>query len=292
MSFGKDTNTKAGNSTGQDTTSGTTSFDQSPTNPDWVTNLVSGQAGSVDALSATNPQSYIAGPTPLLTTAANAAGDLTSSPWNYDAAADLTRGVANDKAPSIAANMSQFQDPYLKSVVGATSAALDHSDGLARAQDDLSLAGSGAFGGSGAALTKAATEGELSRARAQSIGGLESAGYSTALGGATAQAQLQQQQQQQKLASAAQLANLSSQSAADNRANIATQDTAAQPIQSINQATAQAPIDFQTAINQLLAALPLSLFQGQSGTEDQNNVENQTGTTSGGGSTTTFGFGK
>lgn len=292
MSFGKNTNKQSGTSNGQDTTSGTTNFNQTstPTNPDWVSNLAQNLGGTVNTLAATDPTSYIAGPSALQNTAATNATNLTSSPWNYDAAADVTRGVAGAATPSISGDIQQFMDPALNDVVNSTLADYDHSAGLTNAQDDLNLAGSGAFGGSGAALTKAATAGELARGRATTESTLRSNAFTQALGGATSQAQLQQQQQQQKLAAAAQLAGLSSESAADNRANIATQDSAAAPVQAIAQAQAQAPLDLQAFLSQLFAGTMPQLFQGQTqnGTQVQDGTENQVGNTTG--NSTGFGF--
>jgi hypothetical protein len=296
MSFGKNKSNSKGSqtssSTGQDTMSGTTNFNQSltPTNPDWVSSLAQNLGGSVSTLAGTNPTSYIAGPTPLLQTAANSAGDLNGTPWAYNGASDVTRGVATSANPNIASNIAQFENPYTQNVVNSTLADFDHQAGLTRAQQALDLAGSGAFGGSGAALTQAATEDNLARARASTDAGIRSQGFNTALQGATNQSQLQQQQDALRLQAANQLANIGSEYGANQRANIATQDAAAQPIQAINQATAQSPIDFQSALSQLFSGTMPQLFQGQNqaGTQVQNSTEDQTGTSKG--NTTGFGF--
>jgi hypothetical protein len=286
MSFGKTKTNQSGTSAGQDTTSGTTNFNQStaPTNPDWVSNLAQSLGGNVSSLAANgNPQQYIAAPTPLLTTAANSAGDLNGTPWSYSAANDVASGVANAKAPSIAGNIPALMSPHTDSVVNSTLADFDHNAGLTRAQQSLNLTKSGAFGGSGAALTQAATEDNLARARATTDSGLRQAGYTQALGAATSQAQLQQQQQAQRLAASQAITSNANSYGANQRANISTQDAAAQPIQQIQQAGAQAPLDFQTMLTQMFSGLPLSLFQGQTqdGTQVQNGTENQTGSTTG-----------
>lgn len=286
--FGSKSNSNT-KSSGTDNFNDNTNFNTTPTNPQWVTDAAKGIYGGGQTLAKADPASYVAGPNDLLTQAGAGASSLTSSPWNYDAAADLTRGVANTGAPDISSMIGKFMSPYLSSVVDATGADLDHQAGLTRAQDDLTLAGSGAFGGSGAALTKAATEGELARTRATTLSGLRNQGYAEALAGATSQAGLQQQQQQQKLASAAQLAGISSQSAADNRANVAAQDAAAAPLQAIAQSKATAPLDLQTWLASIFAGSQPGLFQGQTGTEDQTGTEVQTG--KGNTSGTTFGFG-
>lgn len=289
--FGKNKSDTTGSYNGVDNTASNTNFATTATNPQWVTDLAKNLGAGVTSLAGTNPQSYIAGPTPLLQTAANSAGDLNGTPWAYSQSHDAAKSVAGATAPSISAGMSQFLDPYLANVVGSTSADLAHSEGLTRAQDDLNLARSGAFGGSGAALTKAATEDALSRARATTIGGLESQGYNTALTGATSQAGVDQQQQALKLAAASQLANTADQYGATQRANIATQDAAAQPIQAIDQSRAQAPLDFQSILSQLFAGTLPQLFQGQTGTEAQTGTETQSGTNKGNTSGSGFGLG-
>lgn len=289
--FGKNKQDSNGSYTGVDNTTSNTNFNTSPTNPQYVTDLGKLFGGNVASLAQTNPQSYIAGPTPLLQTAANSAGDLNGTPWAYDQSHDAAKSVAGATAPNIAAGMPSFLDPYLASVVGATSADLAHSEGLTRAQDDLNLASSGAFGGSGAALTKAATEDALSRARATTIGGLESQGYNTALQGATSQAGVDQQQQALKLAAASQLANTADQYGNNQRQNIATQTATATPIQAIQQSQAQAPLDFQAILEQLFAGGMPQLFQGQTGTEDQTGTDISSGTQKGKLTGNTFGLG-
>lgn len=291
MSFGKNNSSKSGTSSGTANTTQNTNFTQTPTNPDWVTNLAQSLGAGVSSLQGTNPQSYIAGPTPLLTTAANSAGDLTGDPYAYAGASDVTRGVANSKAPDIAGNIDQFMNPALNDVVNSTLADYDHQAGLTTAQDDLNLAGSGAFGGSGAALTKAATAGELARGRATTEGNLRSNAFTQALGGATNQAGLTEQNQGLRLAAGGQLATIADQAQAAQRANIAAQDAAAQPIQQIAQAQAQAPLTFQQMLDQLFAGTNPSLFTGQTGTQDQTGVQTQTGNTTGNSSGITFGFG-
>src|SRR5204863_7838261 len=116
---------------------------------------------------------------PLQTRAGESAAGLTGTPWNYDAAADLTRGAANTTwlDPYMSADtpfasggkaydyIDRYQNPFLHEVVDTSAADLDARAGQVRAQQSLDLAGSGAFGGSGAALTQSMSEGESARAR-------------------------------------------------------------------------------------------------------------------------------
>ncbi len=259
-----------------------TSSTTTPNVPQWASDLTQNVAGRVGGLLNYDPQSLVAPANGLQTLAGANAANLSGSPWNFDASADLTRGVANADTPNIAGNINRFMNPYLHDVVDATSADLDASDGRVRAQQALDLAGSGAFGGSGAALTQSATEGELARARATSLGTLRSQGYAQALSGATAQAQLQQQQENQRLAAANQLAGLSSAYDANQRANIAAQTATGDDLRNVDQQQLQAPVTSAQQIVAALNGLPINLFTGSTTNGTQNTVSNQTTKTGGG----------
>lgn len=249
------------NSSGSSNT--TTSSTTTPNVPDWASSLTRNVAGRVGGLLDNTPQSLVAPANYLQNLAGANATNLSGTPWDYDAAAQLTGAVANSDTPSIAANLGQFMNPYLKGVVGATSMDLDANDGRVRAQQALDLARSGAFGGSGAALTQSATEGELTRARATTLGALRSQGYAQALSGAASQAQLQQQQQAQRLAAAGQLAAIAGGFGANQRANIATQTATGDDLRNITQQQDQAPVTSTAQIVAMLNGLPINLFTGQ-----------------------------
>ncbi|THD80639.1 MAG: hypothetical protein E7812_07875 [Phenylobacterium sp.] len=276
-----------------------------PTAPAWASDLTQNIAGQVGNLTQLNPQSLVAAAQPLQWQAAAGATNLSGDPWNFDTAANITRQAAdtswtqpylNASAPSASGGQASqwvgnYMDPYLQQVVGATSADLDASDGRVRAQQALDLAGSGAFGGSGAALTQSMTEGELARARATSIGQLESQGYQSAVNAAAgdadratqaqvanAQMQLQSQQQkaqlqlqaqQQQLQAANGLVGLSTAYDANQRADIGTQQQVGDDLRNINQQQLQAPVTSTQQIVAMLSGLPIQLFTGQqqSGTQ-------------------------
>jgi len=263
---GSKTNTSGSSNT---TTSSTTT----PVVPDWASSLTQNVSGRVGSLLDNNPQSLVAPPDPLQNLAAGNATNLSGTPWDYDAAEQLSGAVANTDTPNIADYIGRFMDPYLKNVVNATSADLDANDGRVRAQQALDLAGSGAFGGSGAALTQSATEGELARARATTLGTLRSQGYAQALGGATSQAQLQQQQENQRLAAAQQMANIAGQYGANQRANIATQTATGDDLRNVAQQQAQAPVTSTAQIVAMLSGLPINLFTGQTSDGTSNTMQ-------------------
>jgi hypothetical protein len=261
---------KSNSSSSSNTTTNSTT---TPIVPDWASSLTQNVANQVGGLVGSDPQSLVAPANPLQYQAAANATNLSGTPWDYDAAEQLTGAVANTDTPNIASNINQFMNPYLKNVVGATTADLDANDAKVRAQQALDLAGSGAFGGSGAALTQSATEGELERARATTLGNLMSQGYSQALGGATSQAQLQQQQENQRLAAAAQLANVASQYGANQRANIASQTAAGDDLRNISQQQDQAPVTSTAQIVAMLSGLPINLFTGQTSSGTSNTAQ-------------------
>jgi hypothetical protein len=180
----------------------TTNSTTTPVVPDWATGLTKNVAGRVGGLLDVDPQSLVAPADPLQSQAAAGAANLSGTPWNYLGAEDLARGAAKvswldpymqgdtpfasgGKAHNYVGN---YLNPYLDEVVKATSADLDAHEGQVRAQQDLDLARSGALGGSGAAITKALTEGELHRARGDTLGGLRLHAYDAALGAAAGDA--------------------------------------------------------------------------------------------------------
>ena len=71
-------------------------------------------------------------------------------------------------------------NPYLSGVVDTTAADLDVNDGRVRAQQSAQIALNKGFGGSRMGLREAQTEGELSRARGNTLGGLRMGAYDRA----------------------------------------------------------------------------------------------------------------
>jgi hypothetical protein len=280
-----------------------------PILPSWATGVTQTAAGRVGDLFRLDPQSLIPGAHPLQQQAAEGAQALSGAPWNYEGALDLTRGAARTNwldgymasDPLYASGgkaydyVDRYMNPYLHDVVDSTSADLDAHEGQVRAQQALDLAGAGAFGGSGAALTQSMTEGELSRARATTLSGLRSHAYDTALGAAAGDAEratqariansqtfLQDRQQKvnfglegqrQQLAAAAQAAALSSQFADTQRQNLAAQAQLGDALRTVDQEQRQAPITTASQIVAMLQGLPLNLFRG----EDTSGTEHKTG---------------
>lgn len=249
--------------TSQNTTS---SLSTTPTNPAWVDQGLAGVGSQINNLSNMDPYSLIAGPDPLQTTAANSAGDLTGTPWNYAGATDVARGVANSQAPDIAALMSKFQNPYTDQVVNTSLADFDQNAGVTQAQNKLALAGDSTFGGSGGAIQTSMSNDALTRARATLDAQLRDQGYQTSLTGATAQGGLDSANQSQRLAAANSISNISDAQAATQRANIASQASLGDMLRQITQAKQQAPLTLAGAQAGLYGALPLNLLHGTDAT--------------------------
>ncbi len=284
-----------------ETTNTNSSFNKTttPIVPEWATGLTQGVAGRVGSLLDLDPYSLVAPASGLQNQAGVGAAALGGSPWNFDAAADLTRGAANTSwldgymqmdAPFASGGkahdyVGNYLNPYLHDVVDSTSADLSAHEGQVRAQQALDLAGAGAFGGSGAALTQSMTEGELARARAASLGGLRSHAYDAALGAASgdaeratqarianAQTALQDrsqkvgfgfQGQQQQLQAGNQLAGLSDAYDANLRGNIGAQVRLGETFRDIDQQQRQAPVATAQQVVAMLSGLPINLFVGQ-----------------------------
>ncbi|HET6970823.1 MAG TPA: hypothetical protein VFH92_06850 [Phenylobacterium sp.] len=299
------------------TTSATGTFNNTttPIVPEWASSLTQGVAGRVGGLLNQDPYAQVAPLHPLQQRAADQAGGLGNVAFNYDAAADLTRGASNTSwlqpymnsdtpfaSGGKASNyVGQYLNPYLNQVVDSTAADMDAQAGQVRAQQSLDLARSGAFGGSGAALTQSMTEGELARARGSTLGGLRSHAYDTALTAAggdadratqarinNAQLALQDrgqkvgfgfQGQQQQLQSANQLAQLSNAMEANTRADIATQAGVGGTLRDVNQQSLQAPATSTQQLVAMLSGLPIGLFVGQNqqGTSTENSTTKSVG---------------
>ncbi len=151
------------------TTDTTNSFTNTTTRnvPQWGSDLVEKGAARVGELFNLDPGGQVAPTNALLTGAAGSAAGLSGSgvadtSWLNPYMAADTPFASGGKAYDY---VGRYLNPYLSEVVDASAADMDAQAGTVRAQQALDLAGSGAFGGSGAALTQSMTEGELARAR-------------------------------------------------------------------------------------------------------------------------------
>jgi len=161
-----------------------------PNNPTWVTEGLGAVGGGLQKLMGMDPKSFVAGPSALQTKSYQDAGNLSLSPMygqagsifndvagagantydakGYDAQGyDATDATAQGyTASSLLDGLDRYMSPYTGQVVDAALADYDYGAGQTRATQALDEARSGAFGGSGAAITRALTEGDLARGRA------------------------------------------------------------------------------------------------------------------------------
>ncbi|MGA0604939.1 hypothetical protein ACO2Q0_02980 [Phenylobacterium sp. VNQ135] len=258
-----------------------------------------------------DPVNMVAPAHGLQSQAANAVQSLGGQPWNYEGAVEATRGVASSswldnymQAPatsvrgeSLLDNLQAYMSPYTKNVVDSALADFDYSAGQTRAQQDLDLAGSGAFGGSGAALTKSMTEDALARGRANTSATLLDQAFTRGASlssedanrrqqAASLNAQLTQQDwnqrvgqymagQDQRLRAAQQLASLGNDNEANQRANIAAQAGLGETLRGIDQEQRLAPVTSTQQLVAMLGGLPLGLFAGEQTNEAEHSASTQ-----------------
>lgn len=288
----KQTSTGTTNVTGTRATSGT----RQSTTADWIKKLAEGFGGEVGDLGSFNPNSLVPGASPLQEKGFGDVAGLGGLAETYRGALDMTAAAGHGAAPRTefvksAPLMSQFSDPFQNDVINSWTTDFDTDAGRTRAAQDLELAGSGAFGGSGAALTKSMTEGELARARSGGIAGLRSQGFNTALDAAMAEANRKQgandlnanlysQQRDRTLNAARSLADIAGMYGGERRADAATTLAAGEAQRGIAADQANVVPDWLARRLELLNGIPLDLFGGETydETADTSGTTNTTST--------------
>ena len=271
------------------TTSNNKNFTNTTTRnvPQWGSDLVQKGAARVDRFFDSDPGSQVAPSNPLLDRAMESASALSGSvapdaSWLKPHLDADTPFASGGKAYDF---VDRYRNPYLKDVVDSSAADFDAHAGVVRAQQALDLAGSGAFGGSGAALTQSMTEGELSRSRLSTLSGLRSRAHDSALAAASgdadratqariANAQLRLQDQAQKAGFGFQNQQLQLAAQSNARENIASQAALGQTLRGIDTEQRGAGAANAQQVVALLSGLPIDLF---SGTTEQG-TSSETGT--------------
>jgi len=275
---------KAKTSSTSDTTSNSTSSSTAtPIVPGQIQDPIFGLYGQLGQLTGQG------GGNDLLNQAGQTAAGLTGSPWNFDSAADLTRGSLLTGGPASASSGSigstdKFMNPYLQNVVNSSLADYDVSG--QRSLEGLALRTAGGNTGSNAAVADALTRGELARGRGSLESSLLMQGQDRAFGLADQQAnrdqqanllnaqlnaQYQQQEAAQKLAAGAQLGNLSSLFDANQRANAGFQGD-------LGTLLGNQDVDYLSKLAGIAGTLPGQMFVGQDTTGTQSGTQHQTGT--------------
>lgn len=227
-------------------------------------------AGQIGGLDFSNPQARVAGTNPLIDMATST---LTGG-LDPKVSALIDRGTSGGASVGQHSGLDKLNDwlnPLTENVVDAALADFDEGAGQSRALADLGLAGSGAFGGSGAALTKSMLEGELTRGRASTSAGLRSDAWNTAadyssqdanraLQADQANAQLSESAASRALQAAGLLGNLNSQTTGQQLA-------LGEYLRGIENETLNADLNLLGQATALTGSLPLNLFSGQKTTQ-------------------------
>lgn len=308
------TNTQA---SGTDTSHATST----PNVPDWLSQPYQTSAGQVGQLQHMDPTQFAPQVTGLQSQAFAGAGNLATSPnygqatgqlnninYNPSQVSAPTASAGNVTSASLLDGLQNYYTPFKDQVMNPVMNDYDVNSGKTRAAQAAQAASTGAFRGDRYGLREAATEGELSRGRAATEGGLLSDmyGQATSLSGqdaarrqeaSTANAGLQTQTSianaqngltasgenaanginanGQRITGAGLLSTIGQNEGADARANVGTQLGAGTAQQSIQDAIRQYPIQYQQQIQGLLAGLNPELFTGKS--VDSNGTSSSTG---------------
>ncbi len=246
-----------------------------PTNPEWVNSTAQGLTSAIQRLGGTEPYSLVAPASGLEQQAASTAAKLGQSYGSGQKTAggdDWFANLLSQSAPSVSSaslldNLNAYSNPYRQQVTDAALADFDADAGKTRAMQDLDLAGNAKFGGSGAALTKSATESELSRARNTRVAQLLSDMFTTSAGLAGQDAERRQQASTANAQMALEHQRMQGQLALERensmRANVAAQAALGQQLRGIDQAYRNAPQTQLSSQIDMFSGLPLQLFQGQ-----------------------------
>lgn len=190
----------------------TSTATRTPTNPEWVTSGLQGLGGKIMGLADQDPRSFVAGPSTLQNQVFGDAANLTTSP-RFNQAGDIFTRVAGAgpntydpsqgqaaragqvadwegqgydaatyNASSLLEGLDKYMSPYTGQVVDTALADYDFGAGETRANQALDEARSGAFGGSGAAITRALTEDNLTRGRGALSAGLRDTAFTRGAG--------------------------------------------------------------------------------------------------------------
>ena len=289
-----------------------------PQVPDWLKTTAVDLNARLASLGAADPASYVAPVHPLERQAETALAGLTGQGQVYDEAMELTRRVAgadwmdaymSASIPKVQArsiggaslleSLDSYVSPYLRQVINSTLADFDYGAGQTRAQQGLDLMRSGAFGGSGAALTRSMTEESLARARASTVAGLRDQAFARAAGLSSEDASRRQEAQalnaqlaaqadqtnaelylkdtaqkaslglaagDQSLRAAGQLGDLATAGQTQVRANAAAQAGLGAELRSVDTATRRAPLDLTSWQIDAYGGLNPGLFTGKTET--------------------------
>lgn len=266
-----------------------------PIVPEWIQTPIQGYTNQIANLSQSDPYSWVAPASDLQNQAFAGASDLGSRSSVGDFGALMTAFSGLSEAPSYSAvsgsaqslldGLDKYMSPYRDQVVNSSLADWDHNAGQQRAQADLDLAASGAFGGSGAAIGKSMVEDNLARGRQSTVANLYDQMFNTGAGLSADDAGRRQQMEVANMQAANQAAQFNAQQEAarldrmlsagtslfdqsqaydaNMRSNLSTLADLGQTQRDIAQEYISAPISLLGTQTALTAGLPLNMFNGQ-----------------------------
>lgn len=273
MSASKTKTTNTANSTSNSTSRSTTT----PLVPQWGSDLTQRVAGRVGSFLDVDPYESVAPVHALQSQAvsrAGALGGLTAPPQ--------IGAVSSGRGESLLDNLQAYMSPYTNDVVDTALADYDFGAGQTRAEQDLALARDGAFGGSGAAITRSMTEDALTRGRATTSANLRDQAF---IRGAALSSEDANRRQQSAGLNAQLAQDRQSRNAdllfgydANERSNIASLAGLGETMRGIDQQRREAPMANAQQLVAMLQGLPISLFTGQQADSSATENESSEGT--------------
>jgi hypothetical protein len=209
--------------------------------------------------------------------------------------------ASTGSSQSLLTDLEKYMSPYRDDVVNSAIADWDFNAGQQRAQADLNMAASGAFGGSGAAIGKSQLEDNLARGRQTTVSGLYDKMFNTGAALSSEDASRRQAmevanmqaandasqfnasqeaaQLDRMLRSGQSLFDQSTATDANTRANLSTLASLGETQRGITQQQISAPLQLLSTQTALTNSLPLSMFTGTSTTGTGSSTGTSTGTT-------------
>lgn len=297
---------KSSKTNSNSTTNTNQTLTTTPTNPQFVTDSVTGMQGHINNLLNTDPQSFVAGPSQLQSQAFAASQGIGGWQPSMGTAAGAATGLLGSTVDPSRANatsatsgnllgvdLGAYENPNLQAVVNSTLSDADQNAAIVRAQQAAAMARDQKFSGSGSALTAALTEGQLQRARTAADANLRSNAYDSAVAAATGDlnrsaatsefnagqanntSQFNAEQANslatsdlaRRLSAAGLLGDLSNSTASNDRADLGTLNDLGTQQRLIATQQAAAPLSVASIIAALNSQQPYGLFHGQVGTD-------------------------
>lgn len=238
-----------------------------PNVPDWLLKPAQGFATQLAQFQEQGPAAYTPTVAPAMQQTWADAGGLTTGA-QFDQASGLLGGVDYDLAGSKASDfMGAYRDLFDKDIIDPVLSDFDVEAGKTRAAQAASGARNAAFRGGRFGLREAATEGELSRGRAATYGGLLKDAANFALTGAQGDAARAQAaaegNRSAQFQGAGLLSNIGTAQGADTRATLDLRNRYGAQATDIENAIKQYPLEYQQQLQGLFAGINPSDYIGQ-----------------------------